>query len=324
MPLVLVSNDANATDRYDWKDITGVQYHYPNGYRNLIRPGEKFVYYRGIRRADGTRGQAEYFGHGVIGDVWRDPDIPEETPKNRWAWYCSIEGFVPFNPPVPAKIGDVFFEDIPRNRWRNGVRSLDEQIFQRILNAAGETSGDNVPGPDSLLPETPKLPGLDEVTIPTDTRELLVSPKGPSAGGGGNGSGRRSKHARIIGRRAEEIALKWINANYPGAQNLRWVSRDGETPGWDIEFTRDDGELVAVEVKGASGKGFVNFELTANELQASKRLGDRYLLVLVADCLGTSPSLQIISDPAARFASGELGLEPVLWRVFSSANIVRD
>jgi hypothetical protein len=53
VPVVLVSNDANANDRFNWQDITGVQYHYPNQYKNIIQPGERFIYYRGIRRANG-------------------------------------------------------------------------------------------------------------------------------------------------------------------------------------------------------------------------------------------------------------------------------
>ena len=61
MPILLVSNEANANDKFNWEDITGVQYHYPNGYRNMIRPGERFIY-RGMRRADGRRVPAEYFG----------------------------------------------------------------------------------------------------------------------------------------------------------------------------------------------------------------------------------------------------------------------
>jgi hypothetical protein len=96
MPLVLASKDANANELYAWKDITGVQYHYPNGYRNLIRTGEPFVYYRGVRRATGIRGQAEYFGQGVIGDIRRDPTVPLSSPKAKWAWFCSIEDYFPF------------------------------------------------------------------------------------------------------------------------------------------------------------------------------------------------------------------------------------
>ena len=58
MPLILTSNEVIVSDDYDWEDVTGVQYHYPNGYRNLIKSGERFVYYRGVRRAGKKRGNA--------------------------------------------------------------------------------------------------------------------------------------------------------------------------------------------------------------------------------------------------------------------------
>src|SRR5262245_31294644 len=119
MSLVLVSNEVNADARYNWKDVTGVQYHYPNGYRNLIKPGERFVYYRGVRRADGVRRSAEYFGCGVVGECWRDPEVPKDAPRKNWAWYCSVEDYLEFVTPVPAKMNGQFLEKIPTNAWRN-------------------------------------------------------------------------------------------------------------------------------------------------------------------------------------------------------------
>jgi hypothetical protein len=109
MPLILTSNEAIASDDYDWEDVTGVQYHYPNGYRSLIRPGERFVYYRGVRRAGNRRGNAEYFGTGLIGEVWRDDRISEDAPKKDWQWFCRIDNYVLFNMPVAAKINGTFF-----------------------------------------------------------------------------------------------------------------------------------------------------------------------------------------------------------------------
>jgi hypothetical protein len=48
--LVLVENEVTVDGKYDfWADDTGVQYHYPNQYRNRVRPGREFVYYRGVR-----------------------------------------------------------------------------------------------------------------------------------------------------------------------------------------------------------------------------------------------------------------------------------
>jgi hypothetical protein len=110
MPLVLTSNEVNVSDKFNWKDITGVQYHYPNSYRNLIKTGEPFVYYRGVRRADGKRKSAEYFGRGTIGAIYRDDTIPEEAAKRRWAWYCSIANCELFDTPVPAKVNGEFWE----------------------------------------------------------------------------------------------------------------------------------------------------------------------------------------------------------------------
>jgi len=313
MPLVLVSNDANATDRYDWKDITGVQYHYPNGYRNMIHEGEPFIYYRGIRRADGSRGQAEYFGYGVIAEVWRDEDIPLDTAKRNWAWYCAIHNYRPFDPPISAKINGEFFEDIPRNRWRNGVRSIDASVFQRILAAAG-ADATTIHRSDST---TTKLPRMADVVIPLASTSLIV----PRAKQDGNRSPsststkRYSREARLLGDRAEAVAVEWIKLNMPGAHEIRWVAQEGLTPGWDIEFHNEDDELIAVEVKGASGSAFANFELTANELAASRRLGSRYLFMLVADCLGTSPRVEVIVNPAESFRTGKLVITATSWRV---------
>ncbi len=72
-PLVLVQADATVGGEYDdWNDLTGEQYRFPNQYRNRVISGRRFIYYRGVRRQGGGRGQAEYFGHGRIGAVWLD------------------------------------------------------------------------------------------------------------------------------------------------------------------------------------------------------------------------------------------------------------
>ena len=51
------------------------------------------------------------------------------------------------------------------------------------------------------------------------------------------------------------IAHKYFldNAGTLGAKNIRWVARQGLTPGWDIEYEDGAGELIAVEVKGCAG-----------------------------------------------------------------------
>jgi Domain of unknown function (DUF3883) len=297
MPLVLVSNDANVSNRYHWHDVTGVQYHYPNGYRNIIKLGSRFIYYRGMRRADGKRGTAEYFGYGIIGEVWRDDSVAESAPKNQWAWYCAIEGYVPFRTPVPAKLDGTFFETIPRNMWRTGVRRLTETVFAAIIAAAGiepdATHGGSAQAID--------LPPLDAVTIPEASEDALVAhSRGEGLIRAGN-VGHYSRQALLIGRRAEEIALHWAKREFHDARQVRWVSDEGETPGWDIEVLHPDGQLTALEVKGASGRVL--------------RLGPRYLLVLVSNCLSISPRLQVLANPSLLFGS-RLQLQPIRYPLY--------
>ena len=122
MPLILTSNEVIVSDDYDWEDIAGVQYHYPNGYRNLVRSGERFVYYRGVRRAGKKRGNAEYFGTGLIGEVRRDDRIPQDAPKKDWQWFCAIDNYVPFKAPVPRACKHRYYNSVlPGQKGRTTV-----------------------------------------------------------------------------------------------------------------------------------------------------------------------------------------------------------
>ena len=79
MPLILTQNEITLNDAHDWNDIEGVQYHYPTKYRNKIKEGERFIYYQGVHRASGQRGEANYFGTGRIGTIWQDPDPERQS-----------------------------------------------------------------------------------------------------------------------------------------------------------------------------------------------------------------------------------------------------
>lgn len=312
MPLVLTSNDSNVSDRYQWKDVTGVQYHYPNIYRNLIKAGEPFIYYRGVRRTSGPRRPAEYFGQGTIGSIWPDPETADAAPKNK-AWYCGIDEFIPFSPTVPAKLDGVFLEKIPSNMWRSGVRQLPQAIFDTITGLSG------VGFHQIKVEGLPKIPPLTEIEIPTGTATVLF-PK-PTSARKGQSSGRaprRTRYAKLIGDRAEEIALNWIKKNVPDATNVRWVAEAGDTPGWDIEYADATGELTAVEVKGASGSAFRDFELTANEYKAAHSFSGKYRIILVANCLGKSPVIQVIDNLSTELKAGNFLAEPTNWMIIKT------
>jgi hypothetical protein len=315
MPLVLTSNDPNTSKlRSQWHDVTGVRYHFPNMYRNMIKPGERFVYYRGVHREQGPRGPATYFGAGLVGEVWPDPETAHK-PAGKRSWYCEIVDYLPFLSLVNAKTDNVFLEEIPQNMWRSGVRNLPDQTFQRIVHLGGLQGAFRTAVSDSPPPQPP----IEEIVIPVGTKSLLAPAAIKNKGGGkSNAHPRRTRHAKLIGDRAEEIALKWIAKNIVGAQNIRWIAQQGETPGWDIEYQNADGAIIGVEVKGTSGAAFTSFELTANELYAAKLLGSRFLILLISDCLSKLPSVQMIKDIDAGISAGVYTMEPTGWKISGS------
>jgi hypothetical protein len=74
---------------------------------------------------------------GRIREVWRDEAIPEDAPKRSWRWFCSISDYVPFPEPVSWKREGELFEQIKKNRFRDGVRSISRETFEAILAGAG-------------------------------------------------------------------------------------------------------------------------------------------------------------------------------------------
>jgi putative restriction endonuclease len=71
---------------------------------------------------------------GVIGDSIEDPT----SDKNDW--YCEILDYQEFEVAVPFKVSNDYLETIPENRqtnyWRYGVREVDQNTYERILDHA--------------------------------------------------------------------------------------------------------------------------------------------------------------------------------------------
>lgn len=268
MPLVLVTNPVKVNEGYDWKDIEGEQYHFPNQYKNRRAPGTQFVYYRGTRRAGGKRAEPEYFGCGYIGEVWRDDSISESAPKKDWAWYCSLRDYMPFPSPVPSRINGEFLEKIAKNHWSVGVRQLPQETFDRIISLSGMIE---------RMEPVLTLPEIAAIRISEATEPLLKPHKMSVTTGAGDSAlpkNRYSRNAAPIGKRAEEIAHKFLvdNSEALGARNVRWLARDGITPGWDLQYDDAAGDSIAVEVKGTTGPVFGSVDITGNEWSAAERL----------------------------------------------------
>jgi hypothetical protein len=312
--LVLVENEVTAGGRFDhWEDVTGERYQFPNQYRTKIRSGRPFVYYKGSRRADGSRGVPEYFGCGTVGSVYPDPTNSFDGPKARRKWLCDVEDYRPFPVLVAARQGSKYLEDIPPNFWGVGVRDLPESVYNAILSRAGLPL-ENLEIPALHL----NLPPLPEVEIKA-ANSLLVPhrPSPPNASAeASRGTWRRSKYSAAIGKRGEEIALAYLRQilSPTEAKTLRWTAAESETPGWDIEY-RSGGNLVAIEVKSSAGPAFPFLEVSANEWNAARRLGATYRLVLVADVKTRSPRVQVVENPADLVDRGIVRLEPAVWRM---------
>lgn len=301
MPLVLVHNDVVRNPAHAWDDVEGVRYHYPAKYQSKVLTGEPFIYYRGVLRSDGSRGPAQYVGSGRIGAVWADPDRPTGAKK---AWYCAIEDYQRFGQAVPAKIDDVLLETIPQNFWRDGVRTLDPAVYQRIMGLAAAQP--------PLITAAPPPTG-----VIISASDSLIMPPAPVPGNGtvGKSGYRKSKQAKVVGDWAEDIALRYIQEHVAGCS--AWVHRAaaGETPGWDIDYLDAAGALQRVEVKGTVAGAFTGVELTAGEMRAAKAHGDGYWLCLVANCLTDLPKVQMVRNPAERIGKGEWSASPSVFAV---------
>lgn len=314
MPLVLVQNEVTVGEKYQWKDDVGVLYHFPNKYKNLVKEGTLFIYYRGVRRAGNARGSAEYFGFGRIGQKWVDTESLGERQVSRPAWYCEITDYIPFVNPVPIKINDKYFEDIPKNIWGVGVRQISQKTYDEILAAAGVhgldghasspikkiiTEIDQV-NPE-IIPQGETLVESINSSVDNVIADSLVYQNSP----------RYSKYSKLYGDRAEEVVFKMLGER--GVDKLCWIAREGRKPGWDIEYYDQKSE-VAVEVKGTSGKRFRNVEITAGEWKAAEQKRNNYHLYLVADCLGVRPLVQVITDPFELFLHKKITLTPTGYR----------
>jgi hypothetical protein len=173
------------------------------------------------------------------------------------------------------------------------------------------TLSDLVETPPNLL----NIPSIDNVQISEADKSLLVLQQ-PGNERSTKRSVRYSKNAAPVGRRAEEIAYRFIfqNAALLGGRNVQWVAKDGLTPGWDIQYENDEGELIAVEVEGTVGSEFTSIDLTAGEWNAASIHGDMYWLFLVANCCSCRPQIQRVQNPARLVRAGQAQVVPVVYR----------
>ena len=134
MATVIAENDESK-----WDDQTGVRYHFPKQYRALLTEGTAVLYYKGKMKKKTFSDQRlsaspHYFGVARIGSVHADENSTQGD------LFAVIEGFRPFESAVPNKVDGEYLERIPSkqksNYWRNGVRLIDQTVFDSICSHA--------------------------------------------------------------------------------------------------------------------------------------------------------------------------------------------
>lgn len=123
-------------DESQWDDQTGVQYHFPKRYKNILTPGTNVIYYKSKLRNKAFEQQRKhslqhYFGCAVVGKVWLD------TTSHKEDYFAEIENYFEFDTPILTKHNNETLEIIPENKilnyWRDGVRKIDYEVFKTIL-----------------------------------------------------------------------------------------------------------------------------------------------------------------------------------------------
>ncbi|MFE9013759.1 protein NO VEIN domain-containing protein [Streptomyces cyaneofuscatus] len=103
----------------------------------------------------------------------------------------------------------------------------------------------------------------DLVAEISDVWSLLPPPVTPEA-----------DYRKDMGNRGELFSYRYCRINADDPAKVRWVARDDESLGYDIEDLNFEPKR-RVEVK-ASAEKVVRFYLSPNELQVARRLGDDY------------------------------------------------
>ena len=133
MAIILVQSEKTATGEFDhYQDETGKRYQFPLNYKNIIIPGEFFIYYRGLRKKDGKRRKAvEYFGFGIIDNVFKNEELSKQRGKE--VWDCTLREYEQFLEPVIAKEdGEGIYEKISNNQW-GCVRKISKEQFLTLF-----------------------------------------------------------------------------------------------------------------------------------------------------------------------------------------------
>ena len=95
-----------------------------------------------------------------------------------------------------------------------------------------------------------------------------------------------------------------------------------EFPGYDIQSFDLDGNEIFIEVKSTKGKKNQSFDISVNELNAAKRLENKFHIYLVVNALTDPHIAHVISNPISLNKENMLKIEPVSYNI--SFKLVED
>lgn len=119
----LILSQYRENSEYD--DLIGMLYHFPEKYKNLVRPGSEFIYYEPAKQGSGT-----YFGYGKIGQVIEDK-------RKEGQYFAHVVEYTPFEKEVPLKENNLLWEDEKQYNAQNAVRYSNETVIHKLRNAGG-------------------------------------------------------------------------------------------------------------------------------------------------------------------------------------------
>jgi uncharacterized protein DUF3883 len=255
--------------------------------------------------------------------AYRSPRPFRSSAAELWekdGWRIDV-AYDPVDPPMPiAPLADRLSTLLPERyspltKDGKGVQgymfALPPEVGAFLLSELGREHPDFATQPGSRHARPSIITDMSAVLRPR--RRTATTREG---GGTTPAFLRRSAQAKRVGDRAESVVHQWLEANLPEPlrASLQWPARDGQQPGWDIQYV-EDRRQIAVEVKGTTAAVFSNIEVTANEWQAAREKGRDYWLYLVTHCMQAEPRILRLQDPYRLHEAGTLDAAPLVWRL---------
>jgi hypothetical protein len=171
VPVILTQHYSPADRIYE--DVEYSLYHYPRQYFGRVNPYDRFIYYRPLGKSAPRPDSKAYFGHGVLGQWWPDPQRADHR-------YVPIIQAGPFPRLVPMydMRGEYYeTETSAAPPFQSAVRDITETAYWKIL-AAADVKAAGV----SLLPNTELIAAQSYATLTAapldDLREISNIPPG--------------------------------------------------------------------------------------------------------------------------------------------------